>query len=168
MELNHTNISQCLALNGSQAYVKIDQETVARTSHKRDRVWNQTFQILCAHPSDSTITIAMKTNFNSGFFNLNLENGKPIVKLQLQLILWYKPVEYETSWLRQIKEGNFKGLKSARFPQRSNCGVTFYHDAHHLSTFKSPFDISRGGPTAPDPSDRNGQQLHLSNNNAEN
>ncbi|GAB2293390.1 hypothetical protein Dimus_027589 [Dionaea muscipula] len=85
-------------------------------------------------------------SFNSGFFNLNSEDGKPIVKLQLQLILWYKPVEYETSWLRQIKEGNFQGLKSARFPQRSNCSVTVYHDAHHLSAFKSPFDISGGGP----------------------
>ncbi|GAB2228019.1 hypothetical protein Droror1_Dr00009848 [Drosera rotundifolia] len=156
----------CLGSKGRPTYVsiKINQQTVARTSYERDRIWNQTFQILCAHPPDSLITIAMKmkcftlgqlhftakqllngARFHNGFFHLNLEDGKPIPNLQLQLILWYRPVHYETSWLRQIKDGNFRGLESASFPQRTNCSVTIYHDAHHSSTFKSPLDLS-GGP----------------------
>lgn len=37
--------------------IKIDNKTVAKTTQERDRVWNQTFQILCAHSPTTTITI---------------------------------------------------------------------------------------------------------------
>lgn len=138
--------------------IKIDNKKVAKTSHEKDRVWNQTFQILCAHRSDSTITITMKTKcsilgkFNiqatqiingtsliNGSFPLLTENGKPISELKLRFMVWFKPAELEPSWRKLIDNGDFQGMKNASFPQRSNCKVTLYQDAHHHTTFQPPF-----------------------------
>ncbi|XP_059643278.1 phospholipase D alpha 4 [Cornus florida] len=152
----------CLLGNGKPAYVniKIDQKKVATTSHESDRVWNQTFQILCAHPTNSTITITMKTKCSilgkfqiqanqildelsliNGFFPLNMENGKPNPELKLRFMLWFKPAEFEPRWGKLLELGEFQGLKNATFPQRSNCSVTLYQDAHHHTTFQPPFDL---------------------------
>lgn len=130
---------------------------MAKTTSERNRVWNQNFQILCAHPIDTTITITMKTRCSvlgkiqfdahelinqtsliNGFFPLLSEGGKPKLNLQLQFILWFKPAEPEPSWGKLIDNGDFKGLRKATFPQRSNCNVTLYHDAHHLPSFQPP------------------------------
>ncbi|KAA8541697.1 hypothetical protein F0562_022849 [Nyssa sinensis] len=51
------------------------------------------------------------------------------------------PAEFEPSWGKIIDHGEFQGLKNATFPQRSNCSVTLYQDAHHCSTFQPPFDV---------------------------
>ncbi|GAV60514.1 PLDc domain-containing protein/PLD_C domain-containing protein [Cephalotus follicularis] len=154
----------CILPNGKPTYVtiEIDKKKVAKTSHERDRVWNQTFQILCAHPSDSIITITMKTKcsilgkFNiqahqilnetsliSGFFPLEMENGKPNQYLKLMFILWFKPVEFELTWSKLVANGDFQGLRNASFPQRSNCHVTLYQDAHHSPTFQPPLHLCR-------------------------
>ncbi|KAM1359554.1 phospholipase D alpha 4-like [Malus sylvestris] len=146
----------CIFANGKPAYVtiKIDNNKVAKTTHERDRVWNQTFQILCAHPPDSTITITMKTkcsilgkfqiqaheilneaSFINGFLPLVIENGKPNPELKLRFMLWFKPVKFEPTWGTITVNGGFKGLRNASFPQRSNSHVTLYQDAHHCSTF---------------------------------
>ncbi|KNA04243.1 hypothetical protein SOVF_201460 [Spinacia oleracea] len=130
---------------------------MANTTSERDRIWNQTFQILCAHPIDSTITITVKTKCSvlgkiqfeahqivtqasliNGFFPLLSEDGKPKQKLGLQFILWFKPADLEPSWGKLIYGGDFKGLRNATFPQRSNCSVTLYHDVHHHSSFQPP------------------------------
>lgn len=153
---------QCIAANGKPSYVtiKLDNKKVAKTSHERDRVWNQTFQILCAHPCDSTITITLKTkcsilgklhiqaheilhkaSFINGFFPLTMENGKPSPELKLRLMLWFKPAVFEPTWGAVLDNGAFQGLRNATFPQRSNCHVKLYHDAHHCSTFQPPFDL---------------------------
>ncbi|XP_044487608.1 phospholipase D alpha 4 [Mangifera indica] len=152
----------CIAANGKPSYVtiKLDNKKVAKTSHERDRVWNQTFQILCAHPCDSTITITLKTkcsilgklhiqaheilhkaSFINGFFPLTMENGKPSPQLKLRLMLWFKPAVFEPTWGAVLDNGAFQGLRNATFPQRSNCHVKLYHDAHHCSTFQPPFDL---------------------------
>lgn len=138
--------------------IKIDSKKVAKTTQEHDRVWNQTFQILCAHPPDSTITITLKTScsvlgkfhieanqilheasFINGFFPLAPENGKPNPELKLRFLVWFKPAEFEPTWGKILSAGDFQGLKNATFPQRSNSHVTFYQDAHHCSTFKPPF-----------------------------
>lgn len=140
--------------------VKIDKRKVAKTSLERERIWNQTFQILCAHPLDSTITITLKTKcsilgkFNiqahkivtqatliNGFFPLVMENGKPNPELKLRFMLWFKPAELEPTWTRIISHGQFQGLRNASFPLRSNCHVTLYQDAHHCSTFQPPLAL---------------------------
>lgn len=141
--------------------IKIGRYTVAKTSHECDRVWNQTFQIPCAHPSDSTITITMKTEcfilgkihiqanqilneatLINGFFPLYAQNGKQIPELKLQFMLWFKPAESELSWGKILATGEFQGLKNATFPQRTNCSVTLYQDAHHQPAFQPPsFDF---------------------------
>ncbi|XP_004297606.1 PREDICTED: phospholipase D epsilon [Fragaria vesca subsp. vesca] len=147
----------CIFGNGKPAYVtiKIDNKKVAKTTHERDRVWNQTFQILCAHSSDSTITITMKTkctilgkfqirahqilseaSFINGNLPLLIESGKPNPELKLRFMLWFKPAEFEPSWGKMISYGEFQGLRNATFPQRSNSHVTLYQDAHHCSSFK--------------------------------
>lgn len=152
---------QCMA-NGKSACVtiKIGNKKVAETTREHDRVWNQTFQILCAHPPDSIITITLKTRRSilgkikvqanqllngasliNGFFPLCRENGKPNPKLKLQYILWFKPAEYESSWEKVLGNDAFQGLKNATFPQRSNCNVRLYQDAHHSASFQPPFAL---------------------------
>lgn len=140
--------------------IKINKQKVASTSQEVDRVWNQTLQILCAHPPDSTITISLKTKCSAlgkicipahqilteaslidGFFPLCMENGKPDPQLKLQFILWFKPAELEPTWGNLLDNGGFKGLKNATFPQRSNCSVTLYQDAHHHSNFHPPGNL---------------------------
>lgn len=51
-------------LYGKPAYVtiKIDNKKVAKTAQQSERIWNQTFQIHCAHLADSTITVTPKTS----------------------------------------------------------------------------------------------------------
>ncbi|XWS12056.1 hypothetical protein CRYUN_Cryun37aG0057900 [Craigia yunnanensis] len=152
----------CMLANGKPTFVTINLENkkVAKTSHERDRVWNQTFQILCAHPPDSTITITMKTKCSilgkfciqlrkilneasliNGFFPLQLENGKTNPELKLRFMLWFKPAEFEPAWGKVLKYGGFQGLRNATFPQRSNCHVTLYQDTHHSSEFQPPFSL---------------------------
>ncbi|KAK7255567.1 hypothetical protein RIF29_28980 [Crotalaria pallida] len=152
----------CICANGKPAYVtiKIDSKKVAKTKEDNDRVWNQTFQIQCAHPADSTITITLKTSQTTlgklsiqakqlleegslinGFFPLLMENGKPNPKLKLRFVLWFKPAELEPSWAKLLSNGEFQGLRDVTFPQRSNCQVKLYHDAHHSSAFQPPFDL---------------------------
>ncbi|KAK1362829.1 Phospholipase D [Heracleum sosnowskyi] len=147
---------------GKPAYVtiKINKQKVASTSQEVDRVWNQTLQILCAHPPDSTITISLKTKCSTlgkicipahqilteaslidGFFPLCIENGKPDQQLKLRFILWFRPAELEPTWYNLLDNGGFKGLKNATFPQRSNCSVTLYQDAHHHSNFHPPSNL---------------------------
>lgn len=153
---------QCLSGSSRPAYVtiKIGQHKMAKTTSEQDRIWNQTFQILCAHPINSTITITVKTKCSivgkiqfeahqlvtqasliNGFFPLLSEDGKPKPKLGLQFILWFKPANLEPCWGNVINSGEFKGLRNATFPQRSNCNVTLYHDAHHLPSFQLPLPV---------------------------
>ncbi|KAL1298288.1 hypothetical protein HN51_042662 [Arachis hypogaea] len=151
----------CLCPNGKPAFVtiKIGNKVMAKTTQERGRVWNQTFQIQCAHPCDSTITITLKTScsilgkfqikaqqlkegsFMNGFLPLLMENGKPSTQLKLRFILWFKPADLETSWAKIISSGDYKGINDATFPQRSNCQVKLYHDAHHSHDFQPPFDL---------------------------
>ncbi|XP_042488659.1 phospholipase D alpha 4 [Macadamia integrifolia] len=152
-------LADCLFFREKPTYVtiKIDNKKVAETSHEFDRVWNQTFQILCAHPSDSSITITMKTKCSflgkihipahqilneasliDGFFPLLNEKGRPNPNLKLRFILWFKQAECEPSWQRVLSHGDFQGIKNSTFPQRSSCHVTLYQDVHHHSTFHPP------------------------------
>ncbi|RVX16917.1 Phospholipase D alpha 4 [Vitis vinifera] len=152
----------CMFLNGKACYVtiKIDDKKVAKTSHESDRVWNQTFQILCAHLIDSTITITLKTkcsilgriqiqahqivheaSFIDGYFPLLMENGRPNPELKLRFMLWFRPAEFEPTWGNILWNGDFQGVKNATFPQRSDCSVILYQDAHHCSTFQPPYSL---------------------------
>ncbi|GKV36534.1 hypothetical protein SLEP1_g44655 [Rubroshorea leprosula] len=153
----------CLLVNGKATFVTIelDNKNVAETTHEHDRVWNQTFQILCAHPYDSIITITMKTKCSvlgryhvqaqqilseatliNGFFPLVMENGKQNPELLLRFMLWFKPAELEPTWGKIFRNGGFPGLRNATFPQRSDCGVVLYQDAHHSSAFQPPFCLT--------------------------
>ena len=159
--ISRTNF-QCFCTNGRPAYatIKIENQKVAETTHEIDRVWNQTFQIHCAHPAESTITITLKTpcsvlgrfriqaqkllkeaSLINGFFPLLMENGRPNPRLKLRFILWFRPAALEPSWEKLLSNGAFQGLRDASFPQRSNCHVKLYHDAHHSSSFQPPFDV---------------------------
>ncbi|KAI5665472.1 hypothetical protein M9H77_15325 [Catharanthus roseus] len=150
---------RCIA-KGKPAFVtiKIDNKKVAETSHECDRVWNQTFQILCAHPPETIISLTLRTKSSilgkisiranqllneasliNGFFPLCKENGKPNKRLRLQYILWFKPAEYESSWDKALANNSFQGLKNGSFPQRTNCSVKLYQDAHHNPTFQPPY-----------------------------
>ncbi|XP_047342276.1 phospholipase D alpha 4 [Impatiens glandulifera] len=157
-------LNLCLCRNEKpKTYVtiKIDNDKVAKTSHEKQLIWNQSFQIPCAHPSTSIITITMKTNFSilgnieiparkilddnetliNGFFPItNVENGKPHPSLKLRFMLWFKPADLEPSWGTLLVNGEYKGVKNASFPNRANCDVRLYQDAHHCLGFQPPFN----------------------------
>ncbi|KAG4961493.1 hypothetical protein JHK82_038171 [Glycine max] len=124
----------CVCTNGKPAYVtiNIDNKKVAKTTQERECLWNQTFQIQCAHPEDSTITITLKSSCSIlGRFHMQAK----------RFMLWFKPADMEPSWTKLLSNGKFQELRDATFPQRSNCQVKLYHDAHHSSTFHPPFDL---------------------------
>ncbi|KAG5054141.1 hypothetical protein JHK85_006651 [Glycine max] len=97
---------KCICANRNPAYVtiKIDNQKFAKTSQEINCVWNQTFQIHCANPADSCITITLKAScsfvlgkfdmqahqllkkggFINGFFPILMDNGKPNPKLKLK------------------------------------------------------------------------------------
>ncbi|XP_010262168.1 PREDICTED: phospholipase D alpha 4 [Nelumbo nucifera] len=160
------SLLDCILGGEKQSYVtiEIDNKKVAETSHQFDRVWNQSFQILCAYPSDSTITITLHTKLSvlgkihiptkrilddetliDGFFPLLTEKGKPNLELKLRFILWFKHAEHVPSWRRVLSHNEFQGVKNATFPLRSNCSVMLYQDAHHCPTFEPPVCLP-GGP----------------------
>lgn len=158
-------VLQCISARGRSTYVtiKIDNKKVAKTTQEHDRIWNQTFQILCAHPVETKITLTLKrrrsvlgkidiearellgeTSLINGFFPVMKQNGeaKKKKKLKLQFMVWFKPAELVQSWEKTLEiNGGYDGLKNASFPMRSNCGVTLYQDAHHHASFDPPFDL---------------------------
>lgn len=129
---------------------------MAKTTQEQDRVWNQTFQILCAHQPDTIITITLKRKRSvlgkmdiqankllhdqsliNGYFPLCKANGKPNKKLKLQFIVQFKQAESAKFWDTVL----CKGIKNAAFPLRSNCSVKLYQDAHHRPIFQPPFNL---------------------------
>ncbi|KAJ0242382.1 Phospholipase D alpha 4 [Hirschfeldia incana] len=148
----------CICTKPRPAYVtvKLNKKKVAKTSTEHDRVWNQTFQILCAHPvSDTTITITLKTHCSvlgrfrisaeqiltsntaivNGCFPLTANNGSMKPNLKLKCMMWFRPAYLEPGWCRTLEGEPFQGIKNASFPQRSSCRVILYQDAHHKATF---------------------------------
>lgn len=159
---NYIVFLQCISAGRRSSYVtiKIDSKKMAKTTNESDHIWNQTFQILCAHPRQTMITLTLKrrcsvlgkidipahkllgeSSLINGFFPLSKQNGKQKKKLKLQFIVWFKPAEDEKTWEKALENGGYKGLKNASFPMRSNCGVTLYQDAHHHPSFQPPSDI---------------------------
>lgn len=155
---------QCISAGRRSAYVsiKIDNKKMAKTTNESDNIWNQTFQILCAHPPQTMITLTLKrrrsvlgkidipaskllgeSSLINGFFPLSKEKGKQKKQPKLQFIVWFKKAEDEKSWEKTLENGGYQGLKNAAFPLRSNCGVTLYQDAHHHPSFQPPLEVSR-------------------------
>lgn len=151
-------ILQCLCAGGAKpAYVriKIGGTRVAETRHARDRVWNQTFRILCSHPADTIIAFSLMTMFSTlgeakiaassliekGDQTLSplllTNNGSSKTKLRLLFRLTFRHAESEPDWGQGLRRGGFAGIRhGVTFPQRSNCGVILYQDAHHGSNFR--------------------------------
>ncbi|KAG9446476.1 hypothetical protein H6P81_012604 [Aristolochia fimbriata] len=137
--------------------IKLNKTRVAETTHQLDRTWNEAFDIFCAHPLDTIITIKLRTPFSilgqlhipahklvtaggvesyNGIFSLFSETGKPIPKLKLRFRLRFKPAEKDPHWGKGLRDNDFRGLtKEVTFHQRSNCGVILYQDAHHTPSF---------------------------------
>ena len=50
-------------------------------------------------------------------------------------MMWFRPAYLEPGWCKTFEGEPFQGIKNASFPQRSNCRVVLYQDAHHKATF---------------------------------
>ncbi|KAL4589235.1 hypothetical protein LXL04_002141 [Taraxacum kok-saghyz] len=154
----------CINPTGKPAYVtiKINHKKVASTTHKSERIWNQTLRVLCAYPINTTITITLKTTCTilgkvniqahrllqdssliDGMFPMLMENGKPNPELNLRFMLWFKPANLEPNWRQIIEKKEYNGVKDATFPLRGKCGVTLYQDSHHHPSFKPPCGLPR-------------------------
>ncbi|MQL98186.1 hypothetical protein Taro_030898, partial [Colocasia esculenta] len=165
---------QCLSPRDQPAYVTVElgKETVAETTHERDRTWNQTFMVLCAHPADAVLVVTLRTSRSSTLgrtsipasrlledpgggeptcldgssFPLLTEKGRPNPKLKLRFLLRFERADLEPRWGRGLGDGGFGGLvDGVLFPQRSDCDVTLYQDAHHRRSFLPPVGGRCGG-----------------------
>ncbi|XP_072950499.1 phospholipase D alpha 4 [Typha angustifolia] len=154
--------STCTCFGKKPTYVtiQIGKTKAAETNHECDRVWNQSFRILCAHPADSIITLAVRTKLSvlakikiPAYTLLNevvvkppfATKGKWNTNLKLQFTLQFKPAESELNWGRGLRDGGYQGLVyNTTFLQRSNCRVILYQDAHHHQNFQPPISTRSG------------------------
>lgn len=137
---------QCAFLGKEPAYVtiKLGETKVAETSREIDRIWNQSFRILCAHPSNATLEFTLRTkisvlgyiiisansHLNDVCFPLLTKKGKCNTQLKIKLSLKFNSAESDSK--------NLEFIDGATFPPRSNCRVILYQDAHHRSLFFPP------------------------------
>ncbi|CAN6448972.1 unnamed protein product [Victoria cruziana] len=142
-------------LEPARVVIKLDRTKVAETSQDAERLWNQCFHILCAHRA-SFVRISLKTKSRtlgrlmipvseittgipiSSLFPLRTDRGKLIPKLKLRISLHFK-----YPYRNPLKEPKFPDLSLAAFPQRSDCNVRLYQDAHTSHDFPSTYKVGR-------------------------
>ncbi|XP_031480976.1 phospholipase D alpha 4 [Nymphaea colorata] len=142
-------------LEPARVTIKLDRAKVAETSHDAAREWNVCFHILCAQRA-AFIRISLKTKSRtlgrliipvseittgtpiSGLFPLQTERGKTIPKLKLRFSLHFK-----YPYRNPLKEPKFPALSLTTFPQRSNCNLRLYQDAHTSHDFPSTYKVGR-------------------------
>ena len=143
--------------------IKIGNTRVAETRHEYNRVWNQGFRILCCHSMDKTITLSLRTAFSTlgkvqmlassllgegdrtFSYSPLINKGRSNTRLKLRFSLRFWHVESVFDWGRGLRCGEFSGLgHGATFPQRSNCRVMLYQDAHHGHNFQPLISLRAG------------------------
>lgn len=164
---------QCPCVGGpkpSYVRIKIGDTTVAETRHESSRVWNQTFRILCGHSAYTVITLALRTAFSTlGEFQIPasalllyegedkdpndalasrfLLKGSSNTNLKLHFSLRFQRAEPGLNWGRGLRFARL--VHGATFPQRPNCSVFFYQDAHHGRGFHPLISLGTAQPYTP-------------------
>ncbi|TVU03984.1 hypothetical protein EJB05_50465, partial [Eragrostis curvula] len=150
-------------LQHSKLYVDIDvgAARVARTRevefHPTAPAWNQSFRLHCAYPAE-TVTFTVKNQHLIGAGVLGagsvpaarLASGQPLecwLDLRggehahethtpsLRVRLQFLDVERDPCWDAGVQLPGFSGVKPAFFPERTNCNVTLYQNAHLSDAF---------------------------------
>lgn len=152
-------------LHHSRLYVDIDvgAARVARTREVEFQptapVWNQSFRLHCAYPAAHvTFTVKNQHHVGAGVLGagsvpaaLVASSGEQPVERWLELRggehahathaprlrfrVRFVDVERDPCWDAGIRVPGFGGVKPAFFPERTNCHVTLYQDAHHSDAF---------------------------------
>lgn len=155
-------------LSTHRVYVTISlgTKTMAETTREKKPVWDQTFRILCAHPAETEVVVTVRTRLwvvgraiipasrllshgqppcdGTSFPLLSLA-GKRSRRRRLRFLLQFVPAEEEPLWGRGLCDGRFGGLHDGvTFPQRHNCSVVLYQDAHHGRGFAPPLLDGQG------------------------
>ncbi|KAJ1289710.1 hypothetical protein BS78_02G185300 [Paspalum vaginatum] len=150
-------------LQHSRLYVDIDvgAARVARTRevefHPTSPAWNQSFRLHCAYPAAAvTFTVKNQHLIGAGVLGagsvpaarvasgqplecwLDLRGGEhahethtPSLRVRLQL----SDVERDPFWGAGVRLPEFAGVRPAFFPERTNCSVTLYQNAHLSDAF---------------------------------
>jgi phospholipase D1/2 len=145
-------------LKHSRLYVDIDvgAARVARTREVEFQptspAWNQSFRLHCAYPASSvTFTVKNQHLFGAGVLGAGsvpaarVESGPPLEfwldlrgrehahathAPRVRVGLRFFDVESDPCWDAGVRLPGFAGVKPVYFPERTNCHVTLYQDAH--------------------------------------
>lgn len=146
----------------SQYYATVDlgKTRVGRTrvleGQPKDPVWNETFRIYCAHMV-SELTVSIKDAAIVGTVvvgrakipAIDLLSGRRIDRAyklfndhtgelnraRIRFSLQFFEASHEFYWGKGIMDAHNPGVEYCYFPQRKNCKVTLYQDAHMADNF---------------------------------
>ncbi|ONM21861.1 phospholipase D8 [Zea mays] len=150
-------------LQHSRLYVDVDvgAARVARTRevefHPTSPAWNQSFRLHCAYPAAAvTFTVKNQHLIGAGVLGAGsvpaarVASGQPLECLldlrggehahethtpSLRVRLQFFGVERDPFWGAGVRLPDFAGVKPAFFPERTNCSVTLYQNAHLSDAF---------------------------------
>ncbi|KAH9575045.1 hypothetical protein CY35_01G091700 [Sphagnum magellanicum] len=153
----------------SQYYATVDLGTarVGRTSilkgEPRDPVWNESFQIYCAH-TVSDVTILVKDAAIIGtavvgrakvpafellsgrkiddWYYLYNTAGERLKDARIRFYLHFFEASRDPFWGRGIHDAHYLGVPYCYFPQRTGCRVTLYQDVHMFDNFLPPIYLA--------------------------
>ncbi|KAJ0989577.1 hypothetical protein J5N97_007933 [Dioscorea zingiberensis] len=139
-----------LAKEPTYVSIKLGETKVAETSHEFDRIWYQSFRILCAHPAETTLEFTLRTRLSVlGYIvvpanthvsdvclPLLTKKGRCNTGVKIKLSLKFKSAESDSKSCGLVD--------GATFPPRSNCRVVLYQDAHHRSSYFPPIAVQTG------------------------
>ncbi|XP_075473830.1 phospholipase D alpha 1-like [Primulina tabacum] len=159
-------------ITGSKLYATIDlgKARVGRTRllhHRHSHPeWNESFHIYCAHTA-SEVVFTIKLDDAIGADDIatasvpvsDLIRGEVIDKWleihythhklmhehsKIHVKLQFYDVTRERCWARGIKSPKFPGVPFTFFPQRKECKVTLYQDAHVPDAFIPKIPLAGG------------------------
>ncbi|KAK3133350.1 hypothetical protein QOZ80_6AG0535410 [Eleusine coracana subsp. coracana] len=164
-------------LHHSRLYVDIDvgAARVARTRevefHPTAPAWNQSFRLHCAYPAAPvTFTVKNQHLFGAGVIGagsvpaacvasgelverwLDLRGGEHAHAThtpRLRVGLRFTDVERDPCWDAGVRVPGFAGVRPAFFPERTNCHVTLYQDAHLSDAFEPRVRLGDGSSYRP-------------------
>ncbi|CAA6667987.1 unnamed protein product [Spirodela intermedia] len=124
--------------------ISLGTTTMAETTREKNPTWNQTFRILCAHPAETEVVVTVRTTF--------WVVGRARIPASRLLGHGQPPCDGTSFSLlagaalgKGLCDGQFGGLHDGvTFPQRHNCGVVLYQDAHHRRGFAPPLLDGQG------------------------
>lgn len=126
-------------------------------------VWNESFKLYAAHacsfvtitiknqlPVDAEVVaraqipvdVLLRSEKIDGWFDLYNSHGKKLDKGKINVRLHFIHAKDEPNWGRGIMSPSFPGVDICYFPQRTDCEVTLYQNAHLSDSFRPNITVA--------------------------